>query len=86
MILYYKNQFIDSNQIDINQNLFNGIGIFETIKFTNNKILFFDEHMNRLYSNDFFDFTKLNLNFLIFRKIKILVNLNLDFSNLNFNF
>ena len=59
MISYYKNQFIDSDQIDINQNLFNGIGIFETIKFTNNKILFFDEHMNRLYSNDFFDFTKL---------------------------
>jgi branched-subunit amino acid aminotransferase/4-amino-4-deoxychorismate lyase len=59
MIFYYKNQFINSDKIEINQNLFNGIGIFETIKFTNNKLLFFGEHMNRLLSNNFFDFTKI---------------------------
>ena len=59
MIFYYKNQFINSDKIDINQNLFNGIGIFETIKFINNKLLFFGEHMNRLLSNNFFDFTKI---------------------------
>ena len=59
MIFYYKNQFRDSDKIEFNQNLFNGIGIFETIKFTNNKILFFEEHMVRLFSNNFFDFTKI---------------------------
>ena len=58
MISYYKNQFIDSDEIQLNQNLLRGIGVFETIKFSKNK-LFFDEHINRLLSNDFFDFTKL---------------------------
>lgn len=59
MISYYKNQFIHSDKNHINQNLFNGIGVFETIKFFNNKMLFFNEHIDRLFSNDFFDFTKI---------------------------
>ena len=59
MISYYKNQFIDSDEIQLNQNLLRGIGVFETIKFKKNKLFFFDEHINRLLSNDFFDFTKL---------------------------
>ena len=59
MIGYYKNQFIDSDKVNINQNLFNGIGIFETIKFTNKKLLFFDDHMKRLFANNFFDLQKI---------------------------
>ena len=59
MIGYYKNQFIDSAKININHNLFSGIGIFETIKFSNKKLLFFDNHMKRLFANNFFDLQKI---------------------------
>tara|TARA_B000000475_G_C15932841_1_gene421523 strand:- start:163 stop:945 length:783 start_codon:yes stop_codon:yes gene_type:complete len=68
MISYYKNQFILSNKIKLNQNLLRGIGVFETIKFNKKKLFFFDEHINRLFSNDFFDFTK-------FKKEKIYENI-----------
>ena len=40
MISYYKGQFLDSKDISINEKLFRGIGIFETIKFIDKKILF----------------------------------------------
>ena len=60
MISYYKGQFLDSKSININEKLFHGIGLFETIKFLNNKILFFDAHLDRLFSNHFFDFSKLD--------------------------
>jgi len=59
MISYYKGQFLDSKEMNINEKLFRGIGIFETIKFINNKLLFFDNHIDRLFSNDFFDFSKI---------------------------
>ena len=39
MISYYKGQFLDSKSININEKLFRGIGVFETIKFLNNKML-----------------------------------------------
>ena len=60
MISYYKGQFLHSKDIHINEKLLRGIGIFETIKFTDKKILFFKEHMGRLCSNQFFNFSKLN--------------------------
>ena len=60
MISYYKGQFLHSKDIHINEKLFRGIGIFETIKFVDKKILFFKEHMDRLCSNQFFNFSKLN--------------------------
>ena len=60
MISYYKGQFLHSKDIHINEKLLRGIGIFETIKFTDKKILFFKEHMDRLCSNQFFNFSKLN--------------------------
>jgi len=60
MISYYKGQFLDSKSININEKLFRGIGVFETIKFLNNKMLFFDDHLDRLFTNHFFDFSKLN--------------------------
>ena len=41
MISYYKGQFLHSKDIHINEKLFRGIGIFETIKFEDKKILFF---------------------------------------------
>ena len=59
MISYYKGQFLDSKKININEKLFRGIGIFETIKFTNNHMIFFEEHINRLFSNNFFNFSKI---------------------------
>ena len=60
MISYYKGQFLDSKDISINEKLFRGIGIFETIKFIDKKILFFEEHLNRLFANQFFNFSTLN--------------------------
>ena len=60
MISYYKGKFLDSKSININEKLFRGIGVFDTIKFINNKMLFFDAHLDRLFSNNFFDFSKLN--------------------------
>ncbi len=60
MISYYKGQFVHSKDIHINEKLFRGIGIFETIKFEDKKILFFKEHIDRLFSNHFFNFSKLN--------------------------
>ena len=59
MISYYKGQFLDSKNIHINEKLFRGIGIFETIKFINNKMLFFNDHMDRLFSNNFFDLSNI---------------------------
>ena len=59
MISYYKGKFLDTETINVNEKLFRGIGIFETIKFSNNKMLFFDEHINRLFSNIFFDLSKI---------------------------
>ena len=60
MISYYKGQFLHSKDIHINEKLFRGIGIFETIKFEDKKILCFKEHIDRLFSNHFFNFSKLN--------------------------
>ena len=60
MISYYKGQFIDSKQININEKLFRGIGVFETLKFIDNEILFFEDHINRLFSNNFFNFSAIN--------------------------
>ena len=59
MISYYKGEFLDSKKININEKLFRGIGIFETIKFTDNQMLFFKDHIDRLFSNNFFDFSKI---------------------------
>ena len=61
MISYYKNRFINLNQTEINLNILRGIGIFETVRFINGKCIFFDDHMNRLFSyNNFFDFNGLD--------------------------
>ena len=60
MISYYKGKFLDSQKININEKLFRGIGIFETMKFIDNQIIFFDDHINRLFSNNFFNFSQLN--------------------------
>ena len=60
MISYYKGQFLSSEDIHINEKLFRGIGIFETIKFFDQEILFFKEHIDRLFANEFFNFSKLN--------------------------
>ena len=74
MISYYKNKFIDTN-IPINENLLYGIGMFETIKFIDNGILFFDEHLDRLFSNSFFNFSKLDKNE-IYNNAKKLISKN----------
>ena len=43
------------NQAEINLNILRGIGIFETVRFINGKLIFFDDHINRLFSyNNFF--------------------------------
>ena len=60
MISYYKNKFTIHDSIDINENIFNGIGIFETIRFHNKKLLFLNEHIDRLLSSDIFNFKNLN--------------------------
>ena len=61
MISYYKNRFINLNQAEINLNILRGIGIFETVRFINGKLIFFDDHINRLFSyNNFFDFNGLD--------------------------
>ena len=60
MILYYKGKFLDSEDFDINEKLFRGIGVFETIKFCNNLLLFFLDHIDRLFSNTFFNFSTIN--------------------------
>ena len=60
MISYYKGEFISSKNISINENLFYGIGVFETIRFNNKKMIFFEDHMNRLFSNDFFDLSTIS--------------------------
>ena len=63
MISYYKGQFINRSQVPINDNLFLGFGIFETIKFINKQLCFFDDHIDRLFSNNqFFNFSRLNKN------------------------
>jgi len=60
MISYYKGKFLDSEDFDINEKLFRGIGIFETIKFCNNQLFFFQDHIDRLFSNTFFNFATIN--------------------------
>ena len=72
MISYYKGQFLNSEDIHINEKLFRGIGIFETIKFTDKKILFFQEHMDRLFSNQFFNFSKLDQKKIYSDSIKVI--------------
>jgi|TARA_B100001540_G_scaffold315845_1_gene344113 branched-subunit amino acid aminotransferase/4-amino-4-deoxychorismate lyase len=63
MISYYKKEFLTDENMPINENLFRGLGVFETIKFTNQKMIFFDEHMDRLFSNNiFFNFEKITKN------------------------
>ena len=63
MISYYKQEFLTDENVPINDNLFRGLGVFETIKFTNQKMIFFDEHMDRLFSNNiFFNFEKITKN------------------------
>ena len=42
MISYYKNQFIKHSEISINDNLFRGLGVFDTLKFINNDIIFLE--------------------------------------------
>ena len=59
MISYYKGQFLFSKDIHINEKLFRGIGIFETIKFVDKKIFFFKEHIDRLFANQFFNFSQM---------------------------
>ena len=34
MIFYYKKEFLTDENMPINDNLFRGLGVFETIKFT----------------------------------------------------
>ena len=61
MISYYKGQFINRSQVPINDNLFLGFGIFETIKFINKQLCFFDDHIDRLFlNNQFFNFSRIN--------------------------
>jgi len=63
MISYYKGEFLTHKNIRINDNLFRGLGVFETIKFINQKMIFFNEHMDRLFSNNhFFNFDQTNKN------------------------
>jgi branched-subunit amino acid aminotransferase/4-amino-4-deoxychorismate lyase len=60
MISFYKNKFTVHDSIGINENIFNGVGIFETIRFHNKKLLFLNEHIDRLISNNIFNFKNLN--------------------------
>jgi len=63
MITYYKGKFLKRKDIPINDNLFRGLGVFETIKFINKKMIFFNEHIDRLFSNNnFFNFKKITKN------------------------
>jgi len=63
MITYYKGKFLKRQDIPINDNLFRGLGVFETIKFINKKMIFFNEHIDRLFSNNnFFNFKKITKN------------------------
>ena len=66
MISYYKGEFLNQKDIPINTNLFRGLGVFETIKFINKKMIFFNEHIDRLFSNNhFFNFGKITKNKII---------------------
>ena len=78
MISYFKGQLINSNTITINENWLQGIGIFETIKFNNNQMLFFDEHMDRLFANHFFDLHKLNKDKIYLNAQKVIDNNNIN--------
>jgi len=61
MISFYKNEFIKNSDLNINQNIFSGIGIFETIRFIDRKLIFFEDHIERLLLNSRrFGFKKLN--------------------------
>jgi len=63
MIVYYKDKFLIDSDIKVNENLFRGVGVFETIKFINHQLIFFNEHMDRLFSNNhFFNFNNINKN------------------------
>ena len=63
MISYYKGEFLTHTEIPINDNLFRGLGAFETIKFINQKMIFFNNHIDRLFSNTrFFNFNNINKN------------------------
>ena len=63
MITYYKGKFLKRKDIPINDNLFRGLGVFETIKYINKKMIFFNEHIDRLFSNNnFFNFKKITKN------------------------
>ena len=63
MISYYKGEFLTHTEIPINDNLFRGLGAFETIKFINQKMIFFNDHIDRLFSNTrFFNFNNINKN------------------------
>ena len=63
MITYYKGKFLKRKDIPINDNLFRGLGVFETIKFINKKMIFFNDHIDRLFSNNiFFNFKKITKN------------------------
>ena len=75
MISFYKNKLRNNSSIDINENIFNGIGIFETIRFSNKKLLFLNKHLDRLLSNNMFDFKNLNQTELIYN-IKEVINRN----------
>ena len=79
MISYYKGTFINHSNISINENLFRGLGMFETIKFINHKLIFFNEHIDRLFSNNhFFDFSKINKNQLYDMAIQTINKNNLN--------
>ena len=78
MISYYKGEFLTHTDLPINTNLFRGLGVFETIKFINRKIIFFDEHMHRLFSNhNFFNFSNISKNDIYKTAINILKKNNL---------
>lgn len=72
MISYYKDKFIINDSININENIFNGIGIFETIRFHNKKLLFLNEHIDRLLSSDIFNFKNLNKKELVRNTLEVI--------------
>tara|TARA_B100000609_G_scaffold199007_1_gene200210 strand:+ start:7197 stop:8000 length:804 start_codon:yes stop_codon:yes gene_type:complete len=51
MISFYKEKFVKNSDLNINQNIFSGIGIFETIRFMDRKLIFFEDHIERLLLN-----------------------------------
>ena len=84
MISYYRGKFENHKDIPINDNLFRGLGVFETIKFINKKMIFFNEHIDRLFlNNHFFNFEKITKNEIYEIAIQIINKNNLPEINTN---